>query len=83
MKPQLYFSKSWSVLCYLTIFLVLYCDGVSPNFTSEAVVPRCSAKKVILEISGNSQENTSDRLFFNKVMCTTVSEYPQYGEQSK
>ena len=53
------------------------------TFTSEAVIPRCSAKKVILDISGNSQENTSDRLFFNKVMCTTVSEYPQYEEQSK
>ena len=56
---------------------------MSPNFTSQAVVARCSAKKAFLEISENSQENTCDRLCFNKVMCTTVSEYPQYEEQGK
>ena len=34
----------------------------------EAVVQRCSVKKMLLEISQNSQENTCDRGFFqNKV----------------
>ena len=31
---------------------------------TEAVVRRCSAKKVFLEISQNSQENTCARIFF-------------------
>ena len=30
----------------------------------EAVVQRCSIKKVFLEISQNSQENTSARVYF-------------------
>ena len=35
---------------------------------AEAVVRRCSVKKVFLEISQNSQENTCARVsFFNKV----------------
>ena len=34
---------------------------------SEAVVQRCSVKKLFLEISHNSQENTCARVFFNKV----------------
>ena len=33
----------------------------------EAVVWRCSVKKVFLEISQNSQKNTCASLFFNKV----------------
>ena len=33
----------------------------------EAVVQRCSVKKLFLEISQNSQENTCSRAFFNKV----------------
>ena len=37
------------------------------NELSEAVVQRCSVKKVFLEISQNSQENTCARVFFNKV----------------
>ena len=31
-----------------------------------SVARRCSVKKVFLEISQNSQENTSVRVFFNK-----------------
>ena len=31
---------------------------------SEAVAQRCSVKKVFLEISQNSQENTCARVFF-------------------
>ena len=34
---------------------------------TEAVVQRCSVKKVFLEVSLNSQENTCNSLFFNKV----------------
>ena len=34
---------------------------------TEAVVRRCSVKKVLLEISQNSQENTCARAFLNKV----------------
>ena len=37
------------------------------NIHSEAVVQRCSVKKVFLKISQNSQENTRARVFFNKV----------------
>ena len=33
----------------------------------EVVVQRCSVKKVFLEISQNSQENTCARVFFNEV----------------
>ena len=33
----------------------------------EAVAQRCSVKKVFLEISQNSKENTFVSLFFNKV----------------
>ena len=40
----------------------------------EAVVQRCSVKKVFLEISQNSQENTSARVsFLNKVAGTTCN----------
>ena len=43
-----------------------------PLKQSEAVVRRCSVKKVYLEISQNSQENTCARVsFLNKVAgCT-------------
>ena len=37
------------------------------GYFAEAVVWRCSAEKVFLEIWQNSQENTSTRVFFNKV----------------
>ena len=41
---------------------------------SEAVVRRCSVKKVFLEISQNSQENTCARAsFFNKVAGARAS----------
>ena len=43
-------------------------------YTLEAVVQRCSIKKVSLEISQNSQENTCcQSLFFNKVADLTPS----------
>ena len=34
---------------------------------TEAVAQRCSLKKVFLEISQNSQENTCARVFFNEI----------------
>ena len=34
---------------------------------TEAVVQRCSVKKVLVQISQNSQENTFAESFFNKV----------------
>ena len=38
------------------------------NVKTEAVAPRCSVKKVLLEILQNSQENTCARVsFLNKV----------------
>ena len=40
---------------------------------SEAVVRRCSVKKVLLEISQNSQENTCARVFFHYINITFVS----------
>ena len=39
----------------------------------EAVAQTCSAKKVFLEISQNSQENTCASLYFNKVAGLTLS----------
>ena len=41
--------------------------SIISDVTSEAVVQRCSVKKVFLEISQNLQENTCARAFFNKV----------------
>ena len=35
---------------------------------TEAIVQRCSLKKVFLKISQNSQENSCASLFFNKVL---------------
>ena len=43
-------------------------SSASIMYDGEAVVQRCSVKKVFLEISQNSQENTCARVsFFNKV----------------
>ena len=45
-------------------------DANFTNLDIEAVAQRCSVKKVFLEISQNSQENTCARVsFFNKVFC--------------
>ena len=53
------------------ISLILKDEGLNDSNDSnntEAVVRRCSVKKVYLEISQNSQENTCARFsFFNKV----------------
>ena len=45
----------------------LIADGLNVGHGSEVVVRRCSGKKVFLEISLNSQENTCARDFLNKV----------------
>ena len=46
--------------------LVYYADNLkNPGFEpAEAVAQRCSVKKVLLEISQNSQENTCARVSF-------------------
>ena len=41
---------------------------------SEAVVQRCSVKKVFLEISQNSLENTCQRLFYKRLWQRYFSE---------
>ena len=50
-------------------FLSFYKCTVSScmEYCSKAVTQRCSVKKVFLEISQNSHENTCDSVFFNKV----------------
>ena len=45
-----------------TIYLLLQCLCFAFRLTIEAVVRRCSVKKVFLEISQNSQENTCARV---------------------
>ena len=47
-----------------TIFLLVF---IIVKFIAQAVVRRCSVKKVSLEISQNSQENTCARVSFIKV----------------
>ena len=40
-----------------------------------SVARRCSVKKVFLEISQNSQENTSARVFFDKAVALSLQLY--------
>ena len=47
-----------------TIFLLVF---IIVKLIAQAVVRRCSVKKVSLEISQNSQENTCARVSFIKV----------------
>ena len=55
-------------LCYFTIYNPMICNPMMHNshinytFLSEAVVQRCSVKKVFLEMSQNSEENTCARV---------------------
>ena len=46
---------------YCILFIMLIYDDNLPLVMSEADVQRCSVKKVFLEISQNSQENTCAR----------------------
>ena len=48
----------------LKCFFKSFCQGKH----IEAVAQRCSVKKVFLEISQNSQEDTAPESFFNKVV---------------
>ena len=44
------------------------------NLYTEAVVQTCSVKKVFLEISQNSQENTCARVsFLTKKVCNVIT----------
>ena len=57
-----------SVLKIGTAQLLLYIYEINCKCQLlEAVVRRCSVKKVFLKILQNSQENTSASLFFNEV----------------
>ena len=58
----------------LDIFKNLLIVLVSPShhFITEVVVQRCSVKKVFLEISQNSQQNTSARASFLKPVLSSV-----------
>ena len=59
-KPQSYILDNvFNMLLHLKRFLKLFLLQ-----SWEAVVQRCSVKKVFLEISQNSQENTCARVFF-------------------
>ena len=51
-------------------------------FYSEAVTQRCSVKKVFLDISQNSQENTSARVFFLMKKRLPVATYQKDKEKS-
>ena len=51
------------ILFYLSLELAFIFSG-----SKEAVAHRCSVKKAFLEIPQNSQENTCQSLFFNKVV---------------
>ena len=45
-------------------FSLAPCQKISDYWSLEAVVQRCSVKRVFLEISQNLQENTCGRVFF-------------------
>ena len=45
-----------------------------PNL-AEAVVLRCSVKKVFLKSAPNSQENTCDGVFFNKTSSLNICDF--------
>ena len=47
----------------INVFLLWY-PNENPTERTEAVAQRCSVKKVFLEISQNSQENTCARVSF-------------------
>ena len=61
----------------LSIKIEFYCNkcfskNIPEKQEEEAVVQRCSVKKVFLKISQNSQENSCARLFLNKEdSCTS------------
>ena len=55
-------TLKFSQKCFRDSWILVYF-----RFDTEAVGQRCSVKKVLLEISKNSQENTCARVFFNKV----------------
>ena len=69
-RAQLDSLKTWHLRAnFLTKLLQNDCYKMFQNHVlqpTEAVLQRCSAKKVFLVISQNSQENTCVSLFLNK-----------------
>ena len=61
MKVALFFSQAQCTNSKKRIFKRTSAVGIP---FSEAVVQRCSVKKVFLEISQNSQQNICDRVSF-------------------
>ena len=59
----------WENLLYTITFLVKSSSGFQGT---ETVARRCSVEKVILEISQNSQENSSASLFLKKETLAQV-----------
>ena len=55
-----FYCYQWVETC-CTVCCIIFCNVV---FSSAAVVQRCSVKKVLLEISQNSQENPCARVSF-------------------
>ena len=70
MKPflvwDIYFTffYQWSFALFTRVLLRITVHYYYVTYTSEAVVRRCSVKKVFIEISQKSQENTCSRVSF-------------------
>ena len=71
-KNLAYKKKVWTAhICSL-----LSISDSNHNATAEAISQRCSVKKVFLEISQNSQENTSARVsFLSKLQASGLQLY--------
>ena len=54
----MFLDKEYSFEVFKTLFAVPHFSKVAGKTKAEAVVQRCSVKKVFLKISQNSQENT-------------------------
>ena len=63
-----------------SIIIFAQSSGVKTEASVEAVVLRCSVKKVLLEISKNLQENTYTRVFFLIKLTITALSTRQRGK---
>ena len=66
--PAILFESSWVYILYITLcyilYYILYYVLYQRSYYAKSSHRRCSVKKVLLEISKNSQENTCGRVFF-------------------
>ena len=76
-----YFQNDYfSEIFWETTFKLL--SGFKRNYQPKAAVPRCSVKKIFLEISQNSQENTcefckiSKNTFYTRAPLVAASDQP-------